>query len=72
MEQENESIRLALRNSLFTILSAPGYTAILAGVVLGIIWLTLNYYVPILMGGPAFIAVLRAGAVRNRLSAYGK
>lgn len=71
MEHEDESLRLALRNGLFTIIAAPGYSLILTMVILILVWLTMKYYVPILIGGPAFIAVLRAIAVRNRLAAYG-
>jgi uncharacterized membrane protein YesL len=70
MEQEEESLRLALRNGLFTLLAAPVYTAVVAGLAALIAVLSVWLVAPLLLGGPCLIAVLGNRAVRERLETY--
>ena len=70
MEQAEESLRLALRNGLFTLLAAPGYTAVVAGLAALAAVLSVVSVAPLLLGGPCLIAALGNRAVRERLETY--
>ena len=70
MEQEEESLRLALRNGLFTLLAAPGYTVVVAGLAALVAALSVVFVAPLLLGGPCLIAALGNRAVRERLETY--
>ena len=70
MEQETKSLRMALRNGLFTALAAPGYTMVVAGVGALIAALSIGTVVMIFLGGPCLVAVLGNHAVRERLETY--
>jgi uncharacterized membrane protein YesL len=70
MEQKEESLKLALRNGLFTFLAAPGYTAVVAGLAALIVVLSVWLVAPIFLGGPCLIAALGNRAVRERLETY--
>ena len=70
MEQKDESLKLALRNGLFTLLAAPGYTAVVAGLAALIAVLSVLLVAPLLLGGPCLIAALGNRAVRERLETY--
>jgi uncharacterized membrane protein YesL len=70
MEQEKESLKLALRNGLFTFLAAPGYTAVLAGLAALIAVLSVLLVAPLLLGAPCLIAALGNRAVRERVETY--
>jgi len=70
MEQKEESLKLALRNGLFTLLAAPGYTAVVAGLAALIAVLSVWLVAPLLIGGPCLIATLGNRAVRERLETY--
>jgi len=70
MEQEEESLRLALRNGLFTLLAAPGYTVVVAGLAALVAVLSLVLVVPLFVGGPCLIAALGNRAVQERLETY--
>jgi uncharacterized membrane protein YesL len=70
MEQEEKSLRLALRNGLFTLLAAPVYTAVVAGLAAIIAALSAVVVVPLFLGGPCLIAALGNRAVRERLETY--
>lgn len=70
MEQKEESLKLALRNGLFTLLAAPGYTVVVAGLVALIAVLSVWLVAPLLIGGPCLIATLGNRAVRERLETY--
>ena len=70
MEQEKESLRLALRNGLFTLLAAPGYTVVVAGLAALIVVLSVWLIAPLLFGSPCLIAALGNRAVRERLETY--
>lgn len=70
MEQEHQHLGLALRNGLFTALSAPVYTLIVGGLALVVAALSIGFVLPLLVGGPALIACLGNRAVMERLDAY--
>ena len=70
MEQEEESLKLALRNGLFTLLAAPGYTAVVAGLAALIAVLSVWLVAPAFLGIPCLIAGLGNHAVRERLETY--
>jgi hypothetical protein len=70
MEQKEESLKLALRNGLFTLLAAPGYTAVVAGLAALIAVLSVWLVAPIFLGGPCLIAALGNRAVWERLETY--
>jgi uncharacterized membrane protein YesL len=70
MEQEEKSLRLALRNGLFTFLAAPFYTAVVAGLAALIAVLSVWLVVPALLGSLCLIAALGNRAVRERLETY--
>lgn len=71
MEQEEKSLKLALRNGLFTFLAAPGYTAVVAGLAALLVFLSVWLVAPLLLGTPCLIAALGNRAVRERLETYG-
>jgi uncharacterized membrane protein YesL len=70
MEQEQKHLRLALRNGLFTMLAAPGYTVVVAGLAALIGALSIALILPLFLGGPCLIAVLGNRAVLERLETY--
>jgi uncharacterized membrane protein YesL len=70
MEQEEKSLRLALRNGLFTALAAPGFTFLVVGMALIVVVLSLGLVVPLFLGGPGLVAALGSRAVRDRVEAY--
>ena len=70
MEQEEKSLRLALRNGLFTFLASPGYTAVVAGLAALVVALSVVLVAPLFLGAPCLIAVLGNRAVRERLETY--
>lgn len=72
MEQEQKSLRLALRNGLFVALAAPVYTLVI-GLAAGLIVVACVVLVgPLFLGGPCLLALLGHQAVHERLIAYGK
>ncbi len=70
MEQGKKSLRLALRNGLFTALAAPGYTLVVVGLAALVGALSVGTVAPLFLGGPCLIAVLGNRAVRERLETY--
>jgi uncharacterized membrane protein YesL len=70
MEQEEESLRLALRNGLFTFLAAPGYAAVVAGLVALVAALSVILVAPLFLGSPCLIAALGNRAVRERVETF--
>jgi uncharacterized membrane protein YesL len=72
MEQEQQSLKLALRNGLFTTLAAPGYTLVLALAAAVIVVASVALVGPLFLGGPCLLAILGHCAVHERLVAYGK
>ncbi len=72
MEQEQQTLRLALRNGLFTTLAAPGYTLVLALAAALLVVAGVILVGPLFLGGPCLLALLGHCAVSERLIAYGK
>ncbi len=70
MEQEEKSLKLALRNGLFTFLASPGYTAVVAGLAAVIAILSVWLVAPAFLGSPCLIAALGSRAVRERVETY--
>jgi uncharacterized membrane protein YesL len=70
MEQEEKRLGLALRNGLFTVLAAPGYTLVVAGLAALIVVLSIAFVIPLFLGGPCLIAALGNRAVQERLDTY--
>jgi uncharacterized membrane protein YesL len=71
MEQDNKSLKLTLRNGAFTVLAAPGYTIVVAGVAALLIVFSLFLVFPLFMGIPCLIAVIGNRAVMERMETYG-
>jgi uncharacterized membrane protein YesL len=71
MEQEQQKLRIALRNGLFTTLAAPFFTVMLMIVAALIIALSLGLIIPFFLGLPALIPFLGYRAMYNRLEAFG-
>lgn len=72
MEQQQKSLRVAWRNGLFTVMAAPGYTLVVAGLAAFIAVISLLLLFPIIVAGPCFIAALGSRSVQERLETYGK
>ena len=70
MEQKEESLKLALRNGLFTFLAAPGYTAVVAGLAFLLMALSVGLVAPIFLGTPCLVATMGNRAVRERVETY--
>lgn len=70
MEQKRKNLGLALRNGLFTALSAPGYSLVVASAALLLAALSIALVFPLLLGGPALIAALGTRAVLERVKSY--
>ena len=68
--QEDESIRLALRNSLFTTLASPIYTLVLALIAGGLLSISILTIVPIFIGTPVFVAILQTNALKERITTF--
>jgi hypothetical protein len=71
MEQENQQLRLALRNGLLTMLAAPGYSLIVMGLAAVLMALGLLLVFPFIVGVPAMISALGTRAVLERMEAFG-
>jgi len=67
--QENPSLRIALRNGLYTFLAAPVYTLVVFGLV-ALVAVSFTVIFPLVLGGPVFIALLGSVAVRERVATF--
>ena len=70
-EQETPSLKMALKNGLFTIFAAPGYTFVVAGLAFSLIAISLALIIPLLFGLPVLVAMIATRSVRDRLDVYG-
>ena len=70
MEQENQQLRLALRNGLLTLLAAPMYSLIIIVLAAVLMALSLVLVFPLILGVPALISALGTRAVLERLDAF--
>ncbi len=71
MEQDNKSIKIALRNGVLTTLAAPFFTMALAIPVALIVALSGIFVLPLFLGLPGLIPFLGLRALYNRLEAFG-
>lgn len=71
LEQEQQQIRLALRNGLLTMLAAPGYTTVVVGVSVLLAVISVLFVFPLLVGVPGLIAILANRAVLERMETFG-
>ena len=71
IEQDRKNVIIALRNGLYTILAAPGYTLVVASTAALVATLSILLVVPIVLGGPSLIAALAGYAVIDRIETYG-
>lgn len=71
MEQEQQQVRLALRNGLLTVLASPGYTLVVVGVAALISLVGLLLVLPLFLGVPGLVALLGSRAVLERIETYG-
>lgn len=71
MEQDQQQLRLALRNGLLTVLASPGYTLVLVGVAALITVLSLLLVMPLFLGAPGLVALLGTRAVMERIETFG-
>lgn len=67
---QQPSLRIALRNGLYTLLASPVYSLVIGAAFALLIYLCVNVVIVTLFGGPVLIAVLGNHAVRERLRAY--
>jgi uncharacterized membrane protein YesL len=71
MEQEKKSLKIALRNGLFTSLAAPAYTFVLVGLAGLVIALSLVFVLPLALASPCLVACLGNRAVIDRIETFG-
>jgi len=71
MEQEQQQLRLALRNGLLTVFASPGYTLVVVGVAALISMLSLLLVIPLFLGAPGLVALLGSRAVLERIETFG-
>jgi uncharacterized membrane protein YesL len=71
-EQEDPSLRLALRNAILTTLAAPAFSLVIAGMVVAVILLSIGLLAPLAVFATAFLCLLGNHAVLDRLVAFGK
>ena len=70
MEQEDKSMRIALRNALFTVLAAPGYTLVVSLIAGVIVVLSIGLIAPLFLGIPCLLASMGNRAILDRLETY--
>ena len=71
MEQEDKSMRIALRNALFTLLAAPGYTLVVSLIAGVIVVLSIRLIAPLFLGIPCLLASMGNRAIIERIDTYG-
>jgi hypothetical protein len=71
MEQEEDEVKLALRNGLLTALASPGYTLVVLILCLFIVVFSLGLVIPVAFGVPALAALLVNRALLERLETFG-
>jgi len=71
MQQERKHLGIAMRNGLYTVLAAPGFSIVISIVSLIIAALSVALVAPLLLGGPGFLALLGCHGVNERLETYG-
>ncbi len=72
MEQQDKTLRLALKNALFLSLANPVYALALLAIVALVLLFSLFTILPIAVFATSFVALLGSRAVVERLATYGK
>jgi uncharacterized membrane protein YesL len=71
-EQVDPSLRRAIRNSLLTVVAAPGFSLVLGIVAAVVVIVSVTLILPVAVFTIAFLGLLGSHAVRDRLVAFGK
>jgi uncharacterized membrane protein YesL len=71
MEQEQQDLRLALRNGLLTTFASPLYTFVLLLVTVVLLVVSVVIIFPLIAGAPGLIAALGTRAVLERIETFG-
>jgi len=72
MVQETRSLKLAFKHAALTFLISPGYTFLLFLVSALLLLSSIFFILPLILAGPALVAIIGAQAVQDRLRAYAK
>ena len=70
-EQEVKSLKIALRNGLFTTLASPFFSLILLVIILLVVVLSSVFIIPTFLGLPGLIPMMGFRALQNRLETFG-
>jgi uncharacterized membrane protein YesL len=71
MEQEQQQLRLALRNALLTMLASPIFSLVMIIFAAVLSALSFLLVLPLILGSPALVAVVGNRAVLERLETFG-
>lgn len=71
MEQEDQRLRIALKNGLLTAMASPFFSFVIMVVVLLVILLSIGLVLPLFLGLPGLIPMLGFHALNDRLIAFG-
>ncbi len=71
-EQDEPSLRRAIRNALLTVLGAPVFSIMIGAIVAAVLVVSAVLLVPVAFMMTAFLCLLGSHAVRDRLVAFGK
>jgi len=71
-EQDEPSLRRAIRNALLTVLGAPVFSIMIGAIVAAVLVVSAVLLVPVAFMTTAFLCLLGSHAVRDRLVAFGK
>lgn len=71
MEQEDQRLRIALKNGLLTAMASPFFSFFIMLVVLVVILLSAGLVLPLFLGLPGLIPMLGFHALNDRLIAFG-
>ncbi len=68
--QETRSLKLAFKHAALTFLASPGYTFLLFLVSALLLLSSVVFILPLILAGPALVALIGARAVQDRLRAF--
>lgn len=70
-EQEVKSLKIAMRNGLFTTLASPFFSLMLLVIIVLVIGLSAVFVIPTFLGLPGLVPMLGFRALQNRLESFG-
>lgn len=70
MEQDDKSLKTAMRNGFVTLLSSPGFTLVIIIFFMLFFVLSVVFIFPILLGVPCLMALIWSRAVRQRIEVF--